>query len=257
MDCIIPGFPVLHYLLEFSQTHVYWVDDAIQPSHPLSLLLPSIFPSIRVFSTELALHISWTKYWSFSFSNSPSNEYLGWSPLDLTGLISLQSKGLLESSPAPQFKSINFSVLSLPYGPNFTSIHDYQKNDSIDYMDLCQQGGLCYWTHCLGLSQVFFQYNSWVGMRPWRKDRLFTPVFLGFPGGSDGKESTSNEGDLGLIPGLERSPGEGMATHSSILAWRILWTEEPGRLLYIGSQRVRHDRSDLAACNVEVTNYSS
>ena len=72
--------------------------------------------------------------------------------LGLTGLISLQSKGLLESSPAPQFKSINFSVLSLPYGPNFTSIHDYQKNDSIDYMDLCQQGGLCYLTHCLGLS---------------------------------------------------------------------------------------------------------
>ena len=142
----------------------------------------------------------------------------GWSPLGLTGLISLQSKGLLESSPAPQFKSINFSVLSLLYGPNFTSIHDYQKNDSTDYTDLCQQGGLCYLIHGLGLSQLSFQYNFWVGMRPWRKDRLFTPVFLGFPGGSDGKESASNVGYLGLIPGLERFPGEGMETHSSILA---------------------------------------
>ena len=58
MDCNTPGFPVLHYLLEFAQTHFYWVDDAVQMSHPLSplLFLPSIFPSIRVFSNELTLH---------------------------------------------------------------------------------------------------------------------------------------------------------------------------------------------------------
>ena len=56
---------------------------------------------------------------------------------------------------------------------------------------------------------------------PQRRDRLPTPVFLGFPGGSDGKESTCNVEDLGSIPGLGRSPGEGKATHSSILAWRI------------------------------------
>ena len=56
---------------------------------------------------------------------------------------------------------------------------------------------------------------------PWRRDRLLTPVFLGFPDGSDGKESSCNAGDLGLIPGLGRSPEEGMATHSCILAWRI------------------------------------
>ena len=60
---------------------------------------------------------------------------------------------------------------------------------------------------------------------PWRRDRLPTPVFLGFPGGSDGKESACGRpgGDLGLIPGLGRSPGEGMATRSSVLAWRIPW----------------------------------
>ena len=58
---------------------------------------------------------------------------------------------------------------------------------------------------------------------------------MGFPGGSEGKASAGNAGDLGLIPGLGRSPGE-MATHSSILAWRIPWTEEPGRLDSTGSQ---------------------
>ena len=93
MDCSTPGFPVLHYLLELAQTHVHRVSDAIQPPHPLLplLLLPSIFPSIRVFSSESALHMRWAKYWSFSFSICPSNEYSG-----LIGLISLLSKGLLK-----------------------------------------------------------------------------------------------------------------------------------------------------------------
>ena len=79
MNCSMPSFPVLHYLSEFAQTHVHWVSDAIQPSNSLSPLsvLPSIFPSIRVFSNELVLQIRWLKYWSFSFSVSPSNEYSG------------------------------------------------------------------------------------------------------------------------------------------------------------------------------------
>ena len=79
VDCSTPGFPVLHYLPEFAQIHIYWVDDAIQPSHSLLLLplLPLIFPSIRVFSNELVLHIRCPKYWIFSFSISPSNEYSG------------------------------------------------------------------------------------------------------------------------------------------------------------------------------------
>ena len=66
--------PSLHYLLGFAQTHVHWVHDAIQPFHPLSLLLllPSIFPSIRVFSNMLALHIRYPKYWSFNFSHEYS-----------------------------------------------------------------------------------------------------------------------------------------------------------------------------------------
>ena len=93
MDCSTPGFPVHHHLLKLAQSHVHQVTDAIQPSHfccPL-FLLPSVFPSIRVFSNESVLHIRWPKYWSFSFSISPSNEYSGLIPLELTGLISLQS----------------------------------------------------------------------------------------------------------------------------------------------------------------------
>ena len=78
MDCSTLGFPVLHYLFKLAQTHVHWVSDAIQSSHPLlvPLLLPSTFPSIRVFSSELTLHIRWPKYWSFSISISPSNDNL-------------------------------------------------------------------------------------------------------------------------------------------------------------------------------------
>ena len=94
--------------------------------HPL-LLPPSILPSIRVFSNELVLRIRWPKYWSFSIS--PSNEY--------SGLISfrmdwLDLLGCQESSPTPQFKSINSLALSFPYSPTVTSIHDYWKNHSFD-----------------------------------------------------------------------------------------------------------------------------
>ena len=77
MGCSMPGFPVLHHLLELAQIHVHWVGDAIQPSPPLSppSPLPSIFLSIRVFSNMLDVCIRWPKYWSFSLSISPSNEY--------------------------------------------------------------------------------------------------------------------------------------------------------------------------------------
>ena len=79
MDCSMSGFSVHHQLLELAQSHVHRVGDTIQSSHLLlSLyLLPSIFPSIRVFSSEAVLCIRWPKYWSFSFSISPSNEYSG------------------------------------------------------------------------------------------------------------------------------------------------------------------------------------
>ena len=79
MDCSMPGLPVHHWLPELAQTLVHWVRDTMQPSHPLlsPSLLPSIFPSIRVFSNESVLRIRWPKYWSFRFNISLSNEYSG------------------------------------------------------------------------------------------------------------------------------------------------------------------------------------
>ena len=96
MNCSMPGLLVHHQLLEFTQTHVHRVGDAIQPSHPLSSPLPPapIPPSIRVFSNESTLRKRWPKYWNFSFNISPSNEHPGLISLKWTGWISLQSKGL-------------------------------------------------------------------------------------------------------------------------------------------------------------------
>ena len=86
------------------------------------LLLPSVFPSIRVFSIELALRIRWPKYWNFSFSISSSNEYLGLISFRIDCFDLLAVQRTLKSSPAPQFKSINSSALSLLYGPTLTFI---------------------------------------------------------------------------------------------------------------------------------------
>ena len=99
MNSSMPGLPVHHQLLEFTQTHVHRVSDAIQPSHPLSspLLLSSIFPSIRVFSSESALHIRWPKDWSFSFSISPSNEHPGLISFRMDWLDLLAIQGTLKS----------------------------------------------------------------------------------------------------------------------------------------------------------------
>ena len=93
---------------------------------PLFLLL-SIFPSIRVFSNESVLCIRWPKYWSFSFSISPSNEYSGLISFRINWFhLHCSPRDSQESSPTPQLKSINSSVLSLLYGPSLTSIHDWK-----------------------------------------------------------------------------------------------------------------------------------
>ena len=99
MNCSTPVFPILHYLPEFAQTHVHWVSDAIQASHPLLSPSPltSIFPSIRVFSNESALRIRWPKYWSFSFSISPSNEHPGLISFRMDWLDLLAIQGTLMS----------------------------------------------------------------------------------------------------------------------------------------------------------------
>ena len=99
----MPGFPVHHYHPEFAQTHVYRISDTIPPSYPpLSPSPPSsIFPSIRIFSNESALHIRWPKYWSFSFNISPSSECSGLISFRIDWLDLLAVQGTLESSPTP------------------------------------------------------------------------------------------------------------------------------------------------------------
>ena len=125
MNSSAPGLSVHHQLLESTQIHVHWVSDAIKPSHPLSSPspLPSIFPSIRVFSNESALHIRWLKYWSLSFNISSSNEHLGLISfrMDWLDLLAVQGtlKNLLQyhSSKASILqRSVFFTVqLSHPY----------------------------------------------------------------------------------------------------------------------------------------------
>ena len=102
--------------------------ESVMPSNHLILcrpllLLPLIPPSIRVFPNESTLRKRWSKYWSFSFSIIPSKE--------IPGLISFSPRDSQESSPAPQFKRINSSALSLLHSPTLTSVHDHRKNHSL------------------------------------------------------------------------------------------------------------------------------
>ena len=122
MDCSTPGFPVHHHswsLLKLTSI------ESVMPFNHLILcrpILPSIFPSIQVFSNESVLHIRWPKYWSFSFSISPSHEYSGLISFTLDWLTLLAVQGTQKSSPTPQFKSINSLVLSFLYSPTLISI---------------------------------------------------------------------------------------------------------------------------------------
>ena len=117
----------------------------VMPSNHLTLccpllLLPSIFPSIRVFSNELALHVRWPKYWSFSIS--PSNEYSGLISFRMDWFDLLAMQGTQESSPRSQFRNINSSALSFLYSPTLSSIHDHWKNHSLDQVYLCWQSNV-------------------------------------------------------------------------------------------------------------------
>ena len=134
MDSSTPGLPVHHQLPEFRLTSI----ESVMPSSHLILcrpllLLPPIPPSIRVFSNESTLCMRWPKYWSFSFSISPSNEHPGLISFRMDWLDLLAVQGTLkESSLTPQFKSSNSSALSFLHSPTLTSIHDYRKNHSLD-----------------------------------------------------------------------------------------------------------------------------
>ena len=128
MDYSTPGSPVHHQIPEFTQTHVHWVGDAIQPSPPLSflLLLPSIFPNHQdIFKWVSSLHqmakILEFQLYHQSFRWTPRTDLLQY------GLVGspCSPRDSQESSPTPQFKSINSSVLSFLYSPTLISIHDH------------------------------------------------------------------------------------------------------------------------------------
>ena len=111
MNCSTPGLPVHHQLSEFTQIHVHWVSDAIQPSHPLSSPSPPALnlSHIRVFSNESAVHFRWPKYWTFSFSISPSNEHPGLISFRKDWLDLLAVQGTLKS--LLQYHSPKASIL--------------------------------------------------------------------------------------------------------------------------------------------------
>ena len=158
-----------------SQWYHLTISSSVMPSPPSS------FPTSGSFPAELAFCIRWSKYWSFSFNISPSNEY--------SELISLRIDWFDLLAVQETLKSLlQHHSLSLLYGPAPTSVHDYWKNHIFDYMDLCWQSDVS-----------AFWYN------------------------------------------VHKIAKKAMATHSSTLAWKIPWMEEPGGLQSLGSLRVGHD----------------
>ena len=143
MKCSTPGFPVHHHLPELAQTHVHWVSDVIQPSHPVipfSSRLQS-FPASGSFPIS-QLFTSGGQSIGVSASTSvlPMN-IQDWFPLGLVGS-PYSPRDSQESSPTPQFKNVNSFALSFLYNPTLTSIHDYWKNHSLDKTDLCWQSNV-------------------------------------------------------------------------------------------------------------------
>ena len=137
-DCLQPhgcqaslSFTISRSLLKLMTIELVMLSNHLILCRP-HILLPLIFPSIRVFSNESALHIKWPKYWSFSFSISASNEYSGLNSFRIDWFDLLEVQGTQKSSPMPQFKSISSSELSFLYGPTLTFIHDYWKSHIFD-----------------------------------------------------------------------------------------------------------------------------
>ena len=168
------SFIVSWSLLKLTSIELVMPSNHLILCHPL-LLLPSMCPSIRVFSNESALHIRWPKYWSISIF--PSNQYSGLISLGLTGLSSWLSRVFSRTTIRKQ----QFFSTQLLYGPALTFIHDYCKNHCFDYMDLCHQ------------SDVFLSDSN-------RASQVALVV----------KNLPANAGDIRetcSIPGSERSPG--------------------------------------------------
>ena len=191
MDCSAPGSVLLSFIISQSLLKLMSIKSVMPSNHLILchpfLLPPSIFPSIKVFSNESALSIKWPEYWSFGFNISPSNEYSRLFQLGLTGLISLQSKGLSRVF-------INTTVQKHWFlGPqsflwSSSHIHTWLlKKPSFGYI----------WTSLVAqmVKRLSTMWETWVQALGWKDP-------------------------------LEKE----MAIHSSTIAWKIPWTEEPGRL---------------------------
>ena len=187
--------------------------------HPL-LLLPSVFPSIRVFANESVLPIRWPKYWSFSFNISPSNEYSGLISftVDWLDLLAVQEtlKSLLQhhSPKASILWHSAFFIVQLSH----------------PYMTTGKTIALTRWTFVGKVMSLLFNMLSRTSLVAQMVERL-----------SIMWETWVRS--LGREDPLKKE----MATHSSVLAWRIPWMDKPGSLQSMGPHRVGHDRSDLAA----------
>ena len=143
LDCSMPGFPVNQQLPEPAQTHVHRIGDAIQPSHPLSSPSPpALYLSQHQGLFQWVSSYQVAKYWSFSFSISPSDEYLGLISFRMDWLDLLAVQRTQESSPTPQFKNINYLALSFLYSPTLIFIHDHWKKHRFHETDLCWQSNV-------------------------------------------------------------------------------------------------------------------
>ena len=129
MDCSMPGFPVLHYVPEFAQTHVHWVSDASQPSSSVAHFssYPQSFPASRSFPVSQLFTSGGQSIGALASESVLSMNIQGWFPLDWLVWSPCSLRDSQESSPASQFENIDFSALSLRYGPTLTTVHDYWK----------------------------------------------------------------------------------------------------------------------------------
>ena len=146
------SFTISQSLLKLMSIKAVMPSNRLVLCHPL-LLLSSICPSITVFSNESALCIRWPKYWIFSFTISPSNEYSGLISfrIDWFDLLAVSQ----ESSPTPQFSTISSLALCFLYSPTVTSIHDYWKNHSSDQMDHCWQSNVSAFEYAIQVGHNF------------------------------------------------------------------------------------------------------
>ena len=141
VDCSMPGLPVHHQLPEFNQTHVHWVSDVIQPSHPLSYPSPHAFNLSHhqgLFKWVSSSH-QVSKVLEFQLQNQSTQRIFRSDSFRKDWLDVIAVQGILKSFATSRFKSINSSGFSFIYNPTFTSIHDYRRNNSFDYTDLCWQ----------------------------------------------------------------------------------------------------------------------